>query len=849
MTQLRSTAVALFLVASLTTGFLTAAGRPAMERSDAAISLVSVKRSVLEAHLSDIEQALGTGRIKVAGRTEEAVLVYARAADGLDLLASLGLDHSVVIEHVGNDEIYIIPKTEDIERSAFEPYCDVLEEDESHYLVAVSPDNAFYIHLLPYKKRLAEPSQADLPLYPDRVAPPARAPKTLSYSPVIQEMVDSVSQSRLYSMLNDLTGESPVTIGGEIYTIYTRYSPSSMSKRAGHFLREQFEGMGLQTEYHYFNFRTSMKAIVFPENQMEGWAVGKQMLVLHTEDGGETWYEQQWGDEGGLNDIAMWSGTHGCVVGNNALIMVTEDGVTWERVTCPTAVDLKAVTFVDSATAYCCGDDGTLLKSVDGAQTWFELSTGTTRDLRGICFASSSVGWAVGLSGRIIRTQNSGSSWSTMPSPVGDDLTDITFHDQTTGWISGSSGAILRTTDGQTWQDVATPVSADLLSVFFVSDLVGWACGMGGALIKSFDGGASWNDLSFTAAVDLAGLFFTGTSDGWVVGLAAIEHTQNGGVDWESKRDGVHSGDLNVVATIPGTVRPDDIYIICGHYDCISQMSSTYAPGADDNGTGTVATVEAARVLKDYDFEGTLRFVCFSREEQGLVGSHFYASDAYERGDQIIGALNFDMIGYEDIHPEDVNVLYNGISGGLADAYEDAAGIYVPGLDVVKKFANYVGSDNSSFWDYGYPSFCGIEDSPLNNPQYHRTTDRVNTIDFDFYTDVVRAGVATLAELAGVDSVSSSVAAAFEPLRLRIGPVPSRDNVTVEMSARAGSPEFLEIHDVTGRLVARLNPSEVSGSWRAVWDGTDTSGRRAGPGIYFIKIEGRSGGRKVVLLR
>ena len=180
---------------------------------------------------------------------------------------------------------------------------------------------------------------------------------------------------------------------------------------------------------------------------------------------------------------------------------------------------------------------------------------------------------------------------------------------------------------------------------------------------------------------------------------------------------------------------------------------------------------------------------------------------------------------------------------------KDAAGLYVPSLSVAKRFANYVGSDNSSFWDYGYPSFCGIEDSPLNNPQYHRTTDRVSTIDFDFYTDVVRAGVATLAELASIDSVSSSVTAAFEPLRLKIGPVPSRNNVAIEMSARAGSPEFVEIHDVTGRLVTRLRPSEASGNWRAVWDGTDTSGRRAGPGIYFVKIEGRSGGGKVVLLR
>ncbi len=838
--------VVLFVAVSL--GLGAAAGGPAVERSDAALSLVSMDRSALEASLSEFERAQEGGQIRVAWQTEETVLLYAGSI-GLELLKSLAPEHAVLLESIADRELYIIPKSEDVHLSEFEPYCEILDRSGSFYLVAVSPDEAFYVHLLPFKKRLPEPSQAGLPLRLTGAQMVPRRAEPLSYDPMIQEMVDSVSEDRLYSLLCDLTGENPVTIGGETYTINTRYSPNSMCRRAGRFLKERFEAMGLQAEYHYFNFRTSMKAVVFPENQLEGWAVGKQMLVLHTEDGGETWYEQHWGDEGGLNDISMWTGTHGCVVGNNAIIMVTSDGYTWQRVTSPVAVDLKAVTFVDAATAYCCGDDGTVLKSVDGAQTWFALSSVTTRDLRGMHFVDANVGWAVGTGGRIIKTENAGSNWSIVSSPVSNDLTDVTFYDGTNGWISGTYGTILRTDDGETWQDVSTPVSTNLQSVFFISDLVGWACGLEGALIKSLDGGVSWDDLSFATPFDLADVFFTDATDGWVVGLATVQHTENGGIDWEDRRDGVHSGDVNVVATIPGTTRPEDIYIICGHYDDISEIPNIYAPGADDNGTGAVSTVEAARILKNYGFEGTLRFVCFSREEQGLVGSNAYAGDAYRRGDQIIGALNFDMIGYEDVHPEDVDVLYNDISGWLANAYDDAAALYVPDLAVIKKYATYVGSDNSSFWDFGYPSFCGIEDAPLNNPQYHRTADQVSTIDFEFYADVVKAGVATLAELAVIDTASSSVTAAFEPAWFKIGPVPSRDKVTIEMSAQAGSPDFFEVHDVTGRLVARVKPANRSAGTRAVWDGTDTSGRRVGPGIYFVKVAGRSGGGKVVLLR
>ena len=141
--------------------------------------------------------------------------------------------------------------------------------------------------------------------------------------PDFKEIVDQVSTSNLYDLLNDLTGENSVTIGGEIYTINTRYSPEMMCRRAGQFIKEQFEGLGLAAEYDYFNFRTNMKSIIFPFDDQEGWAVGKRTTVIHTEDGGDLWVEDSYDDEAGLNDIVMWSRTHGCVVGNNGIIKVT----------------------------------------------------------------------------------------------------------------------------------------------------------------------------------------------------------------------------------------------------------------------------------------------------------------------------------------------------------------------------------------------------------------------------------------------------------------------------------------------------------------------------------------------
>ena len=77
----------------------------------------------------------------------------------------------------------------------------------------------------------------------------------------------------------------------------------------------------------------------------------------------------------------------------------------------------------------------------------------------------------------------------------------------------------------------------------------------------------------------------------------------------------------NVIAELPGSVTPDEIVTVCGHYDSTSPSPTTNAPGADDNGTGTAATLQAARIMAGYEFERTLRFIAFSGEEQGLYGS------------------------------------------------------------------------------------------------------------------------------------------------------------------------------------------------------------------------------------
>jgi hypothetical protein len=102
----------------------------------------------------------------------------------------------------------------------------------------------------------------------------------------------------------------------------------------------------------------------------------------------------------------------------------------------------------------------------------------------------------------------------------------------------------------------------------------------------------------------------------------------------------------NVVATIPGKRKPEDIYMLIAHFDSISDKPEISAPGADDNASGTAAVLEIARILKDAQLESSIQFGIFSNEEQDRLGSKHFAKKAREEGLRIKGCINLDVIGY-----------------------------------------------------------------------------------------------------------------------------------------------------------------------------------------------------------
>ncbi len=204
----------------------------------------------------------------------------------------------------------------------------------------------------------------------------------------------------------------------------------------------------------------------------------------------------------------------------------------------------------------------------------------------------------------------------------------------------------------------------------------------------------------------------------------------------------------NVIAVKPGVATPERIYVIGGHYDSVSNISGN-APGADDNASGTVGVLEAARILQPHEFQSTLYFIAWSGEEEGLVGSEAWCQWAVQQGLDIRGYVNLDMEGYLS-GPKDLDVLSNGSSQWLRDLVFETVPLYVPSLPLVDGFLTSGSSDHASFWSAGYPAVFFFEDSDNYSPYIHTVNDVIGTSlnNFAFMKENVQAAIAVMATLA-----------------------------------------------------------------------------------------------------
>ena len=242
-----------------------------------------------------------------------------------------------------------------------------------------------------------------------------------------------------------------------------------------------------------------------------------------------------------------------------------------------------------------------------------------------------------------------------------------------------------------------------------------------------------------------------------------------------------------LVAIQRGTERPNDVVIITGHIDSrvTDPMNVTAdAPGANDDGSGTAAVIEAARVLSKHKFPGTIVYAALSGEEQGLLGGKILADYAKAQGWNVIANLNNDIIGNSCgsdgvCNDKQVRVFSEGLRwqggdelrddvrslGGENDSpsrnisrFLDSLAERVPsiGLDVMQVWRNDRfgrGGDHTEFLNAGYPAVrlsvavenYNYQHQDLRTEKGVEYGDTIDKMDFPYLAKVTKLNVAALA--------------------------------------------------------------------------------------------------------
>jgi len=219
-------------------------------------------------------------------------------------------------------------------------------------------------------------------------------------------------------------------------------------------------------------------------------------------------------------------------------------------------------------------------------------------------------------------------------------------------------------------------------------------------------------------------------------------------IPWKEKKD---SGE-NIIATLNGAGKSDGIIIVCAHYDTIS-----ISPGADDDGSGVAIVLMLAEIMSNYSFNSTIKFILFSGEEHGLMGSSYYAYNARKNNDNIIGVLAIDKVGYALTKEDGEKILHhtNEESKWMVDISSEVARKYYDyiGFEVIQSSED-LGSDHLSFVNEGFHGTDFVRYAI--NPYYHTSEDLLEHMNMTYLSKVCNLTIATVSKIAGLDPLIKS---------------------------------------------------------------------------------------------
>lgn len=229
----------------------------------------------------------------------------------------------------------------------------------------------------------------------------------------------------------------------------------------------------------------------------------------------------------------------------------------------------------------------------------------------------------------------------------------------------------------------------------------------------------------------------------------------------------------NLIVERPGTKRVDEIVLLGAHYDTVFNT-----PGADDNASAVAVLIEVSRLLREHTGKRTARFVSFACEEPPYfhtdsMGSQHHARQSRQRGDNIVGMLCLEMVGFFSLS-KGSQAVPTGIPRWMHPFFPQRGNFlaavgnlqskalcwnfrrgFKRGTRRMPLFTICLPeaiheirlSDNSSFWDHGYPALMLTDTSFLRNPNYHQASDTPETLDYPRMTEVTLGVVSAMRNL------------------------------------------------------------------------------------------------------
>ncbi len=215
-----------------------------------------------------------------------------------------------------------------------------------------------------------------------------------------------------------------------------------------------------------------------------------------------------------------------------------------------------------------------------------------------------------------------------------------------------------------------------------------------------------------------------------------------------------HYRGSNVLGFKPGSSRADEWYVVGAHMDSRNRTwdNALPSPGAEDNASGCSGVLEMANVIASYPTEASILFVCFIEEESGLLGSQDVVTQLTQDGDlnKVQTMLNLDMISYRG---PDRNTAVVGTKNSQHQTLANtvaANGNQYTDIDWQVNL-NMCCTDFVSFADAGVPAVTTNQPDIFTYAGYHTTQDLASNLDPDLAAGIIKANLATLIDMVGVD--------------------------------------------------------------------------------------------------